>query len=429
MSTSNGIVVIGGGVSLHSLLSQRKGAIKNQQITVIMAHEFLEWSLGAAYFLTHMDVHGDFVSVNKSSFEYPGVNYVYDYAVEVKPDEKIVVCKSGRTVEYSALILATGYKIPLIHRELGVTLNERSNEVKEWTTAIRDANCVVVNGSGAVGLEWACEIKLIYKNKRVVVLSRSGGLLSPKYDADVLEDVKQHLDSIGVEVIADSPASIDAGVQSDVPNKSIPGGKIVLANGSDLDCDVFLPAFATGLHTDILPATSLVDGRLKFVDTNECLQSKANPEIFAIGVNNFGEGFSGPLITEQAKTVVKNINSFLTQQPLTPHKPAKDSKDLSWGTAPPTIKLGVAKGGILICTNLPAKVNCCVTMCGFPVCPLVCCLPCLGCDSRLVCGYCCSAPRGEGLMKGFNSCFGIAGIKMFAKNFGFKGFGEALKPE
>lgn len=417
-----GIVAVGGGASLHNLLNHRKGALKTSKITVIMASDFLEWSLGATSFTTKPDTFHKFVSVTKSTFEYDGIDYVYDPVTEVKPAEKLVTCKSGRRFTYKVLVVATGYHVPIIHREPGIKLAERYMEVQHWGSAIKSAKTVVVNGSGSIGLEWACDIKLEYKNKRVVILSRSGNLLSPKTSDSVIDLVKGYLADIGVEVITGTPSD-DSGISGYEPISEVPGGKFRLADGSDLECNLFLPAFVTKINTDFLPEATLTQSRLKFVDTNPHLQAKSHPEIFAIGVNSSGEGFSSPLLQEQAKSVVKNINNFLDKKALEVHEAPKELRDLDWGANPSTIKLGYAKGGYMIWQNMPAKQMCCVRTCGFPVCPLLCCFPCLGgWDSLMLCGSCCSNPAGKMVMDGYISCCGIGGVKCFPKMFGMKGF-------
>eukprot|EP00038_Savillea_parva_P006139 m.161902 g.161902 ORF g.161902 m.161902 type:complete len:427 (+) comp12124_c0_seq1:475-1755(+) len=418
------VVVIGGGTSLHTMLKNRKGNVKTDgTVTVIMGHDFLEWSLAATYFLASPEEYPRFVAANKETFEYPGVSYVYDPATEVKPDTKEVVCKSGRVVKYDALVVATGYKIPLVHRDVGISLNDRHAEVQAWGAAIKAAGCVVINGAGAVGLELACDIRLKHPHVRVVVLSRSGTVLSDDRSPDVLMTVHRELGKMGVDVVRGEVAA-DGPTDGKTPLREVPGGRLQLQSGEVIDCNVFLVAFSTGLHTDILPDSMLVAQGPRVVNTNECLQSKQHPEVFAIGVNATGEGFSSPFLEQQAKDVVANLNRFLAKQPLQPHEKPGPLKDKDWGKAPPTIKLGNGPGAYLMFDNLPGSQAAMLKCCGGPFCPPPCCWPCCGIPG--LCGWCCAKPWGTGPMKAYLGCFGVAGIKMFAKNFGYKGFGDGL---
>jgi hypothetical protein len=47
MGDEAGIVAIGGGLSLHNILKAKTGAMARGKVTVIQAHDFLEWSLAA----------------------------------------------------------------------------------------------------------------------------------------------------------------------------------------------------------------------------------------------------------------------------------------------------------------------------------------------------------------------------------------------
>jgi hypothetical protein len=189
---------------------------------------------------------------------------------------------------------------------------------------------------------------------------------------------------------------------------------------------LFLVRDVQGLNTEIMPDDLLTSGRLRAIDTNEFLQSKTRPEIFAIGVNGTNEGFSAALLGNQAKSVVKNVNLFLKKSPLVPHKMPSALKDLNWGTVPPSIKLGSGEGGYLIFTNLPFPMSCMLTCCGAPFCLPPCCYPCCGgWGVRGFFGWCCGAPAGFSVMTGYLACCGVGGVKKFPPSNGMKGMGQA----
>ncbi|KAJ1436492.1 hypothetical protein B484DRAFT_393182 [Ochromonadaceae sp. CCMP2298] len=146
-----GIVCIGGGISTTTLLS----AGINTKVTVIMANPFLEWSLASTYFISKPEEYGQFVSPNRETFEIKGAEYIYDAVVEVLPGEKAILLRSGRRITYKALIVCSGFKLPVLNCEIGVTLEQRTDTVNTWGAAIRAAKTVVINGAGAIGFELA----------------------------------------------------------------------------------------------------------------------------------------------------------------------------------------------------------------------------------------------------------------------------------
>lgn len=75
----HGIVVIGGGAAAANVIKSKPDA----KVTVIMANEYLEWSLACTYALANPKEYMRFVSPNKSTFEYPNATYIYDTVTSV----------------------------------------------------------------------------------------------------------------------------------------------------------------------------------------------------------------------------------------------------------------------------------------------------------------------------------------------------------
>lgn len=401
MSDQKVVVVIGGGVSGNSsttFLAKTKGI----KVIAIYAHEFLEWTLGATYFLTHPSEYDNFVSRDKKQIEVPGVEYIYDVATGVRPGDKMVELKSGKTVAYDALVVGSGFKLPLLSRPLGCTYEERKAEVEAWADAMSKAKTIVINGAGATGLEMAADAKLAFPSARVVVLTRSGKLMNDAYPDAMKDKFKAVLEKQGIEIIKGN-----GGTQ---PSKD----KGVTPDG--LEYDVFIPAFGQGVLTDFLPKDLVTDKGM--VETNDKLQSVKAPEIFAVGVNTSGQGFNVSLLIKQAQDVAANAVALVQGKTLTPHKP---ESTINWGDRPLNVKVGHGKGGYIFWDveqfPPPMKVMTCNGTCGFPCCPLPCCWPC-GLAGLMpdcyVCGTCCGPCEGENVMLAFVKFMGPGGVKAFS---------------
>ncbi|KAJ8602250.1 hypothetical protein CTAYLR_003629 [Chrysophaeum taylorii] len=379
------------------------------EVIAVFAHDFLEWNLSATYFFANPAEYYKFVSRDKEKFEVTGVSYEYDVCVEVRPKESVVVLKSGKELEYDALVLALGYKIPLIQRQLGCTYEERKAEVEEWGAAIAAAKTVVVSGPGATGLEYVGDIKKAYPSCRVVLLSRSGQLMSDAYPDSLREKFVKVLEAQGVEILKGS-----AGTE---PLKT--KGAIQI-DGGDLEYDVFLPAFGQGLATDFLP-DDLLNAKGEIM-TNDCLQSKEHPEIFAIGVNDKGQGFSAPKLDKQANDTAANAVNFVLGKPLKPHAPLHPEKD--WAVRPMTVKIGYGEYIYWDATQFDPVFKCmtCDGKCGFPCGPPICFWLCGNCTAPFACGLCGSECEGKRPAEFYTNCMGIGGVKIFAPMFGMTGF-------
>lgn len=408
------IIIIGMGVSGSSLLKTLSAKAKGVELVAIYGHDFLEWNLAATYFLANPGSYSQFVSQDKSQFQQKNVDYVYDVCTGVRLEEKVVELKSGKEMSYDALILAPGYKLPLIQRQLGCSFEERKDEVESWGAAIAAAKTVVISGPGAVGMEYAGDIKRAYPSCRVVVLSRTGKVLNDAYPEELRTKFAGVLESQGVEIATGS-----GGVK---PLKE--RGSLQLDNGSTLEYDVFLPAFVQGLATDFLPGEIL--NQKGAVATNDYLQSPKYPEIFAVGVNDQGEGFSALKLEKQATDAALNAVSYVTQKgTLAKHEAV--CPELDWGSRPMTIKIGYGSYIFWDAEQFdPAIKNItCSGNCGFPCGPPICCWCCASCTAPFACGYCGGPCEGEGPAAFYDNCMGIGGVKAFPGKFGMKGFGKA----
>ncbi|KAF2278036.1 FAD/NAD(P)-binding domain-containing protein [Westerdykella ornata] len=138
---------------------------------------------------------------------------------------------------------------------------------------------VVVIGAGAVGVEFAGEIKNHYPGISVTLVhSRSEVLSSEPLPSEVKEKVKTLLEEEGVQVILGNRAQV----------KQLPNGKseVTLSNGDTLVVDAVLDATKKGsATTDFLPAECLNDDKEIQITSN--LQFRAavpNAEShFAVG--------------------------------------------------------------------------------------------------------------------------------------------------
>jgi NADH dehydrogenase FAD-containing subunit len=411
-----GLVVIGGGVALlHAVQDALKLKVK---VTAVCGNPFLEWNLAACHFLVRPERHLEWVSPNPEDFKLKGVDYVFDKVTEVDPSAKVVKFAGSPEISYSALIVATGSRLPLIIATPGHSLEQRMSEVKQAGEAISRAKTVVINGSGAVGLEMAGDVRARYPEKRVIILSRDGKVISFHTDA-WQQKVKNQLDKMKIEVIKGSitdPSFMDP--------KMTPG-KVVLSDSAlkELEYDVFIPCFAQGPNTDFLSGAEGVINERKQIIANEFLQSTKHPEIFAVGTSTvmIKRHPVSATIAEQANTCAKNAACFLAGKPLAKHV------EKGMAAMPMNIKIGHGPGGYMFWdpAALPPPAKCC------------CCLPCGG-------GYpCCPPPCCWCCCKGCSGCFGNCGKnyegegpatfiletgnKIFPKSHGFKGMGVAPK--
>eukprot|EP00930_Biecheleria_cincta_P023018 TRINITY_DN16683_c0_g2_i1.p1 TRINITY_DN16683_c0_g2~~TRINITY_DN16683_c0_g2_i1.p1 ORF type:complete len:456 (+),score=102.93 TRINITY_DN16683_c0_g2_i1:85-1368(+) len=416
-ATDGGIVVIGGGVALMHAV--KDAAKLKQKVTAVCGNPFLEWNLAGCHFLAKPERHMEFVAPNPEDWKLKGVDYVFGKVVEVDPVAKKVKFENGNPeISYSALIVATGSRLPLIIATPGHSLEQRQREVKEAGDAIKAAKTVVINGAGAVGLEMAGDVRAAYPDKRVVILSRDGKVIS-FHTESFQQKAKTQLEKMNIEVIKGSVT--DAAYTE----PKLTSGKVALSNSDlmELEYDVFIPSFMQGPNTQFFAGAEGVLNDRKQIIANECLQSEKHPEIFAVGTSTVlvKRHPVSATIGEQATTAAVNAVNFLEGKPLKKHV----EKGMS--AQPMSIKIGHGVGGYMFWDSsaIPAPAKCCCCLpCGggFPFCPPPCCWCCCkGCSGLW--GNCCKPYEGEGPSIWILE----TGNKTFAKAHGFKGMGSAPK--
>jgi len=217
-SMSKRVVIIGGGLSAkHAAEVLKKKS--DSDITVIQANRFVEWPLASTVFVVDSTQYDKAHAPNCDSYQVPGVNYKYGVAESVDAVGKQVKLKDdSEPVSYDALIVATGFDIPLLYPRLGVSLQDRKVEIQKASDAIKKATNVVVAGGGIVGLELAGDIRAACPSldKKVVLLCR-GGVIKD-YPEKMRTKVENRLKAMNIEVVScngDAPKeySLSPGVE------------------------------------------------------------------------------------------------------------------------------------------------------------------------------------------------------------------------
>mmetsp|Transcript_15552 Transcript_15552/g.41999 ORF Transcript_15552/g.41999 Transcript_15552/m.41999 type:complete len:412 (-) Transcript_15552:765-2000(-) len=406
---SKKVVIIGGGVSSKNAAELLVKA-KDVQVTMIQGTKFVEWPLAMTVVLAHPEKHDQAISPNPAAFQVPKVEYKYGVATEVDASAKTVTLRDREVVPYDALVVATGFSMPLIYPDPGVSLQERKDEVRQAAEAMKRAGTIVISGGGVVGLELAGDLRVAYPDKRIMLLCRDQ--LLAQFPVATREKAKAACEARKIELVY--------GVSEDAPScVRLEPGELHVADHT-VSYDVFLPMYSKGPNTGFLTGMpKVLDGKGN-VMVNKHLQSQACPEIFAIGVHNIDEGFiSMAKLDAQWKTVAANVKALLQGKALAPHK-----EGAPFMKVPPLIFIGHGKGGwaALDFAQMPPPVKCCCCcgLGGFPCCPPPCCYPLCG---PCPCGYCCCKPEGEGPAKS------LGPVAFKSMGFHFKGAGEVKAPE
>lgn len=389
--TGKRVVVVGGGLSARKTAEYIKGD-KNISVTLVQGSPFIEWTVAATYVLARPELQAQYVAPNPSQFEIPGVTFVYGLATGVGPNGLTVKDHADgteQTLPYDALVIATGFAMPTIVAEPGISLAERTREIAGFNAAVKEAGSIVVGGGGVIGLELAGDLREVMPpGCKLTVVSSSDVLIPTNPPAESARALAK-LQQLGIEVVmGDRVASHDLTALEK-------GMTLTLKSGKTLSADVYIPAFGRGPRTGWLAesAPQLIAPK-GGIAVNDFLQSPSDPKVFAIGpCNSLGEPAMFMKIDPMCKNGAGNVKAFLSGKPLKAHKEAEPGMKAS-----PIQKIG---HNTYAFTSTGAPFYPVVKACGYPcnlLCPCVWCAVCgcLPCGPQCVtcCGPCCGEPEG-----------------------------------
>lgn len=330
------IIVVGGGNAGLSTAAQLLRKDKSLQIRIIEPSEkhYYQpaWTLvGAGIF----DVNK---TVRKEKDQIPkGAVWIKDSVETFLPEENKVICKSGDSYEYDALIVCPGIqldwkKIKGLEETLGqnsVTSNylfDKAPYTWELIKNFKGGTAVFTNPSGPIKCGGAPH-KILYLASDYW---RKQGILD-KCDihyisgASVIFGIKEYAETL-TDVIAKSNIKTHFGcdvVEIDGPNKTVfyeekdAGGNALRKEMKFDMCHAVPPQSAP----DFIKKSPLADSKSPYgyVEVNmHSLQHSRYQNVFALGdCVNAPSSKTGAAIRKQAPVVVKNLLAFLSGKELT----------------------------------------------------------------------------------------------------------------
>lgn len=219
-----------------------------------------------------------------------------------------VVLETGEHVPYDVLVLATGSTWP---GPLNFPESERFGEhVKEWRKKVADAKDIYIVGGGAVGIEYAGEIRETYPHTKVTIVHSGNMLLSDVYPEKFRKDMERRCLARGINVVFSEYVDTfpEAGTVSFTTRK---GTQFATA-------DLVIPAFGARPNTSV--AATLGDDVLASdgcVKVRPTLELPGHPGVFAVGdIIHWRECKQAAKGNAHLAVVAANVLSLLAGQPL-----------------------------------------------------------------------------------------------------------------
>jgi len=212
-----------------------------------------------------------------------------------------VVLSTGERISYDILVLAPGcdWEGPLAIPDDRAAVLEH---IRSWRRKFENASSIILAGGGAVGCEYAGEIKDAFPRKKVTIVHSDSQLLNSAYPNKYRKRVEKDLTARGVNIVFND--YID-NFEANPP---------VTRSGRQLEGNLVVPTFGARPATDFVKSLGsgvlTPRGQIKIEKT---FQLPSHPNVYAIGdVTDWAEQKQAAKAPKHAQIAAANILSQLS---------------------------------------------------------------------------------------------------------------------
>ncbi|GAA5870513.1 hypothetical protein JCM1840_004787 [Sporobolomyces johnsonii] len=219
-------------------------------------------------------------------------------------------------LEYDALVLATGTKLSPPGTTPGSGEKREGIEyLKGIQGKLRDAKEVVILGGGAVGVQMACDLALLYPSKSITVI-HSRSQLMPRFHPALHEIVKKRFDELGIKTVLGSRAKVPEGGFDGWRE----GDEVETVDGKKVKADYVIQSTGqtpnSSLLSAVAPSAILPNGFIavtpSFVVTPSNAAEQLGGKVFAVGdIAESGAPKAARPALVHAAIVARNIAKLL----------------------------------------------------------------------------------------------------------------------
>ncbi|PPR02371.1 hypothetical protein CVT24_011712 [Panaeolus cyanescens] len=252
-----------------------------------------------------------------------------------------VTLEDGQKIDWSFLVLTPGGKWqgPV---NLPDAKKDNSAFINSWRAKFEKANDVVIIGGGAVGIEFAGEVKEFWPHKNVTIVHGQPLLLNSSYPKKFRDDAGRRVTSIGVNLVLSD--FLDS---TDISSNGI----VKTRKGKEISADLVITTRGFVPNTDFI-AASLGDDTLtesKLAKILPTFQLVNHPRIFAGGdIIDWEEQKQAAKCTGHSAVIAKNVTALSrAQTPSAVYKGQTEAILISIGKSRGTAFIGVLWGFVL----------------------------------------------------------------------------------
>ena len=273
-----------------------------------------------------------------------GIILIEEYVMRIDTQDQKVVTQSGLEIKYSKVVISTGstpnyFGIPgalehtLSFHNLGDVKLLRK-QIKEFKKFQEMSNNLVVVGAGATGVELACKLSDLLKDKVQIHLVEMGPMVLPHGKSFNKEQSERALDKRKIRI--HSQTKVTGITAHHVELQSLEDSKLLPFN---LPCRVAIwTAGSRAVLPKIIPQPVLIQGK---IPVDEYLNVIGFPNVLAVGDISFYQDISYPTTAQVAmqQGEVASINLAASLQ-------GKNQKAFKFNDLGEMLSLGIGEASV-----------------------------------------------------------------------------------
>ncbi|KAJ2988543.1 Apoptosis-inducing factor 2 [Globomyces sp. JEL0801] len=334
MSKDLNIVVIGGGLAGATTIKKLIKKFRSNSscsITLIEIQEEIYLNLGSPRSLVDESFTEKCYFKTNSIFKgFPRGKLVIGN-VESMDSKTVTVFINGTSsiVPYDYLVIATGRKFFGPYKYYTQTKADSVEHLKRYSQAIKTANSVLLVGGGASSIETACEIKELYPEKKVTIIS-NGLLTGTVIKPAIIVKLKSKIQSLGISLLLKKRLVKETGMVDFLTTqtwKTTTSEEIQ----ADVTLDSTIPPIPNSSFLESFDKNAVNES--KYIKVRLTLQIPNHNNIFSLGdVANTGAPKMVVCIDGQASLVATNIYNHYHEKQLKSYQiPAYDTIFIGFG--------------------------------------------------------------------------------------------------
>ncbi len=213
------------------------------------------------------------ITMPDASYKANGIELVIDEVVDGNRSEKTMQLKSGESIKFDKLVIATGSKpmiptfIPGYDKPHVYLVSKDISYLEKVHEASKTAKKILIIGAGFIGMEFADEF--LREGKDVTVVEMLPNVLGVAFDREICDVVEERFKANGAHILTGKKVT------------SIGDSHVQLESGESIEADMIIAAIGAIPNTELATKLNLkIEGRGIWVD--EYLRT-SDKNIFAVG--------------------------------------------------------------------------------------------------------------------------------------------------